>query len=101
MKKRLTVVALLLVLVMLLATGCTTNVNAKSSRRTLTIYEQWTEVNAKFDKVVAALEDGSEARVELRINELDDDGYPKKYEFVGYKDNRVFLVYDEDGELKN
>ena len=101
MKKKATLVSLVLVVVMLLATGCTTNVNAKTSRKTITLQEQWAEVTEKFNKVIAALEDDSEARVELRIDELDDEGYPKKYEFVGYKDNRVFLVYDEDGELKN
>lgn len=105
MKKfNLVLVLVMLVVVCLGATGCNAKgVSAKSSskRHTITLHEQWTEVNEKFEAVIAALDDGSEGLVELRIIELDEEGYPKKYEFVGFKDGKAFLVYDEDGELNN
>lgn len=102
MKKiHLCLVMLLVVVIGTMSTGCAKkDVSAKSKRRTVTLHEQWSEVNEKFEAVITALNDGSEGDVELRIIELDDEGFPKKYEFVGFKDGKEFLIYDDEGELK-
>jgi len=102
MKKRVKfIVACLGVLVILnLLTGCTSNVQAKRNRSTDDLFSQWEDVNSQFQKVIEAVDSKAEGRVELRVLELDSKGFPKKYEFVGFKDDKEFLVYDEEGELK-
>lgn len=64
------------------------------------LLETWTQVSKDFEKVVASISSDDEANVELRITELTKKGYPKKYEFIGLRNGKEFLRYDEDGVLK-
>lgn len=102
MKKKIKIVAtcLLALIVLSWLTGCTSNVSAKRNRNTDDLFSQWQDVNDQFQKVIEAVDSKAEGRVELRVLELDSKGFPKKYEFVGFKDDKEFLVYDSEGELK-
>lgn len=102
MKKRFKLVAMVLISLIVLSylTGCTSNVSAKRNRNTDDLFSQWQDVNDQFIKVIDAVDSKAEGRVELRVLELDSKGFPKKYEFVGFKDDKEFLIYDEEGELK-
>jgi len=102
MKKKIFKALIVLVVVVLLLTGCSNPVSGSSRRRSEdTILKQWQAVESNFQDILKALNDGSEGYVELRVINLDDKGYLKKYEFVGFKDGKQFLVYDENGELKD
>lgn len=65
-----------------------------------TLLETWQQVQSDFEKVVVSINRDDEAIVELKITELTKKGYPKKYEFVGLRNGKEFLKYDEDGTLK-
>lgn len=65
-----------------------------------TLLETWQQVSSNFSKVVASINSDDEAVVELKITELTKKGYPKKYEFIGLRNGKEFLKYDEDGVLK-
>ena len=91
-------VSVIITLIILMLSGCN-KTNKKGS--SLSVLEQWQEVDKNFDDVIKAIDDNSSGEVELRVLELDSKGYLKKYEFVGLKDGKEFLIYDEDGDLKD
>lgn len=99
MKKKVVILVIAMIVVTSLLSGC--SFMGKKSRGTLSILEQWQETQENFENVIKAIGDGSDAQVELRVIETDDKGYIKKYEFVGLKDGKEFLKYDEDGYLKD
>ena len=86
--------------VVILLSGCSSGSSTTKSKRSDSLYEQWGNVLSDFTKVVNSINEKDSAEVELRITELDSKGYPKKYEFVGLRNGREFLRYDEDGDLK-
>lgn len=87
------------VIIALLIKGATSSSSTKRHRSD-GLLQTWNYVNEQFSKVIETIGDKSYAEVELRVISMDNNGYPKRYEFVGLKDGREFLVYDEDGELK-
>lgn len=97
MKKILVGLGIWVILVSL--SGCGRNTNT-TNRDEETLLETWQQVSSSFEKVVASINGDDEARVELKITELTKKGYPKKYEFIGLRNGKEFLRYDEDGVLK-
>lgn len=79
--------------------GCGRSTSSKKGDEE-SLLETWTQVSKDFEKVVASINGDDEAKVELKITELTKKGYPKKYEFVGLRNGKEFLKYDEDGTLK-
>ena len=96
--KKIVISSIIIAIIIIALGGCS---SAKSKKGVLTVLEQWQQVDENFDAVIKAIDDNSSGVVELRVIELDSKGYLKKYEFVGLKDGKEFLVYDEDGDLKN
>ena len=79
--------------------GCGRSTNSKKGDEE-TLLETWQQVSKDFSKVVASISSDDEAIVELKVIELTKKGYPKKYEFIGLRNGKEFLRYDEDGTLK-
>lgn len=97
MKKVLIGLGIWVILVSL--SGCGRSTTSKKGDEE-TLLETWQQVSSNFSKVVASINSDDEAIVELKITELTKKGYPKKYEFVGLRNGKEFLKYDEDGVLK-
>ena len=97
MKKKIIKLFVVTLFVVILFSGC----SKQSKRGMATVLEQWQVTEENFKSVIKAIDDGSEAEVNLRVIEIDAKGYLKRYEFVGLKDGKEFLVYDEDGYIKD
>lgn len=97
MKKILVGLGIWVILVSL--SGCGRSTSSKKGDED-NLLETWQQVSESFSRVVASINSDDEAKVELKITELTKKGYPKKYEFVGLRNGKEFLKYDEDGVLK-